>query len=296
MSASASQSEPSDLPAVLRCLFEEHRHLAALMETMDRKAGQEQRLRTGEYYLLRDIVGYMHEYPDAVHHPTENRLFKILLKRMPSKKADIDRLRRDHQAVARETDELLKLLDEAIEKPSSDREGAVREACRAFTVHQRAHMQFENTKMFPAAIDSLSPADWKQIESDFADVDDPLFGAVVEKQHRLLYEYLLNPAERAAEKLTGSRLFSLERLILTIDIFEDGASAWARRLIDLGIDVSEESRSAVERMLKPESPGSALRLPADHAAYLGRSVVDCSGDLFRIYARTLKKGVRAFFL
>jgi len=282
-------------PRVLRCLFEEHRHLAALVNVLGEKATQKHGLQAGEFYLLRDIVGYMHEYPDDVHHPTENRLFDLLLQRAPARKAEVDRLKREHQALGRETQGLLDLLDEAIERPSAGRESAVRKACAAFAVHQQAHMRFENLEMFPAAMESLTPEDFNQIESYFAAADDPLFGGLVGKRHRLLYEYMLNPAERASERLTGSRLLSLERLILTIDILEDGAGEWSRRVLDFGRELVEESRLAAHRALHPASRGLPLGSPVNFAVGVGRAMFDCGTDLLRIYTTTLRKGGKAFF-
>lgn len=284
-----------EIPGVLRCLFEEHRHLTALMHALERRVRQAGSLKVGDYYLLRDIVGYMHDYPDQIHHPTENRLFELLLQRQPSRRKAVNRLRSDHEAVAKETQDLLDLLDEAIDEQTAERERAVRKACEAFVSHQRAHMQFENREMFPAAIDSLLPADWKQIESHFAAVDDPLFGQVVGNRHRLLYEYLMSPAARVSEKFTGSRLFSLESLIMTVDALEEGTVSWCSRVKDLGEDVSEETRAVVAKSLRPESLGSAIVLPINYAAFLGKSLFDCSGDLLRIYSTTVKKGIRAFF-
>ena len=289
-----SENSPG-LPEVLRCLFEEHRHLAALIQALESKATQSENLHAGDYFLMHDIVAYMHDYPEHVHHPTENRLFETLLRRVPSRKKAVKRLRNDHEAVARETQDLLDLLDEAIDEATEEREQDIRQACEAFVSHQRAHMQFENQEMFPAAIDSLSSADWKQIESHFAAVDDPLFGQVVGNRHRLLYEYLMSPAARVSEKFTGSRLFSLERLIMTVDALEEGTVSWCSRIKDLGEDVSEETRGVVTKSLRPESLGSAIVLPINYAAFLGKSLFDCSGDLLRIYSTTVKKGIRALF-
>ena len=283
------------LPRVLRCLFEEHRHLAALLRALEGKAQKKGRLNTGDYYLMRDIVGYLHDYPDHVHHPTENRLFEKLLQREPSRKKAVKRLRDDHRAVAHETQTLLNLLDQVIEDSTRDKEKAVRMSCEAFISHQRAHMQFENQEMFPAAIDSLSPADWKQIEIHFEAADDPLFGQIVGSKHRLLYEYLMSPAAQASGKFQVSRFFSLERLILTVDALEEGTGTWCNRIKNLGEDVSQETRALVTKSLKPESLTSVIGLPVNYAAFLGKSLFDCTGDLVQIYSSTVKKSVKVLF-
>jgi len=281
-------SNHEELPRVLRCLFEEHRHMTALMRALERKAQQSVSLNQGDYFLLRDIVGYLHDYPDSVHHPTENLLFEILLRREPERKKTVTGLRRDHKSVAAETQNLLELLDQAIDEPDATVEQSVRRACLDFVGHQRKHMQFENQKLFPAAIKALSPADWKQIESHFATVEDPLFGRIVGASHRLLYEYLMDPAGKAAENFSVTRLFSLERLIMTVDVLEKGTDSWCARLKDLGEEVSGETRAAVAKSMKPEGLFTAIELPFKYAAFLGKSMLDCSGDLAIISTNTAK--------
>jgi hemerythrin-like domain-containing protein len=287
-------NDKKELPRVLRCLFDEHRHLNALMRALERKARQKDSLAAGDYYLLRDIAGYLHDYPDSVHHPTENLLFEILLRREPDKRQAVAGLRRDHKSVAVETQNLLDLLDQAIDEPTREVERSVRQRCLDFADHQRKHMQFENQKLFPAAIEALSQADWKQIEAHFAAVEDPLFGRVVGNSHRLLYEYLVHPASKATESFSVSRLFSLERLIMMVDVLEKGSGSWCARLKDLGENVSGETRAAVARSLKPESLVSALTLPAKYAAFLGKSMLDCSGDLSRISTTTAKDALALY--
>lgn len=275
-------------PEVLRCLFEEHRHLGALVNALEHRAGQSGRLGSADYYLMRDIVGYLHDYPDKVHHPTENLLFEKLLVKEPSMVYFVKRLRRDHDTVAQETAELQQLLEEAIEEPDDEKEDAVREASKVFVAHQRTHMSFENREMFPAAIDTLSQEDWEEIEAHFAAVDDPLFGRIVGSRHRILYEYLMNPADRASEQFTVSRLFSLERLIMTVEVVETSVEMSCASLRNLGESVFEETGSALARALKPESPLAVLGMPLKYASSISRSILVCGGDLFGIFASAAK--------
>ena len=168
MSGSAARParRPERQPEVLRFLFEEHRHLSALVRVLEEKAGQAHPLALGDYYLLHDIVGYLHDYPDQVHHPTENLLFQKLVRRVPAARAQVDRLLQDHEAVAAETLELLQLLGEAIEDPDSAGEPDIRKACKRFARHQIDHMGRENRDVFPLAIEALARSDWRSFCPD----------------------------------------------------------------------------------------------------------------------------------
>jgi len=283
-----------DLPRVLRCLIDEHRHLNSLIRALERKARQKDSLEVGDYYLLRDIAGYLHDYPDRVHHPTENFLFEKLLQRVPSSKRTITGLRRDHQAVAAETRSLLELLEKVIDKPDISLEQLIRQSCLDFVNHQRNHMQFENQKLFPAAIESLSNSDWKQIESRFAAEEDPLFGRIVGSNHRLLYEYLINPADKATRDFGISRLFSLDRLILTAELLEKNSVSSCTRLRILAEVVSKESRMALAKFLKPKNLANSIGVAVNYSTFLNRSLLNCSGDLMRISSITMKDALALY--
>jgi hemerythrin-like domain-containing protein len=284
-----------ELPRVLQWLFQEHRHMAALITALEGKASGVNSLTTSDYYLMRDIVAYLHDYPDQVHHPTENRLFTKLLQRRPSLKKSINRLQSDHEAVAIETKNLLDLLEGAIDDPGEELELEIRESCQAFVNHQRTHMGFENQQMFPEAIDNLSPQDWSQLESEYASQEDPLFGHAVGSNHRLLYEYLLKSPTGSPGKLSiALGLFSLERWMMTAEIMEQSLGSWCDRMVEMRDEVSAETRAVVVKTLKPEGLGSTMGLPIRYAGFLGKTFLGCGNDLLQIYASTTKNTLALF--
>jgi len=142
-------------------------------------------------------------------------------------------------------------------------------------------------------MEKLKSEDWQDIESYFAAVDDPLFGRVVGKQHRLLYEYLVHPMDKASRKFTESGISSLERLTLRGDALEQGVSQVCARVKKLGAALSGETRSTVAEALKPESLLRAVFLPAKYSTFLGKSLLTCSVDVMRICAATARNTLAA---
>jgi hemerythrin-like domain-containing protein len=297
----AHQDQRTDRqPEVLRCLFEEHRHLAALVRVLEEKAGQARALDLGDYYLLHDIVGYLHDYPDQVHHPTENLLFEKLVRRVPAAQPRVERLLRDHEAVAAETLDLLHALDAAIENPDPADEPAIRQACKRFARHQSDHMRRENRDLFPLAIDALARSDWRSIERHFAAVEDPLFGRVVGKEHRLLFEYLANPMDKVSEQLAVVGLLSQERLVLAADVLGRGAASGWSRLGALGGELSGEARAELDALRNDPGLFAAAGLPLRYGRFLGKALIGCSTDLLAIYTQTTREtlglyGLRRLF-
>lgn len=281
------------LPPVLQCLFEEHRHLSALTRLLTEKVSGPGTLSPGDCYLLRDVVGYLHDYPDEVHHPTENMLFEAVVRRDPTMQGAADRLRRDHDEIAAETAGILELLDRLIATPGGKLDAEARQACLNFARRQRAHMRFENNEVFPVAIESLPRSDWRRIERHFATVDDPLFGRAVARRHRLLYEYLTGPADRAEQGLAGLQMAGLERFMQTSAVIEDGFRSGFARIGDLGDEIADETRSAWAQIARPGSFGAALTLPVRYSLSLGGSLLECGNDLARICLDTVSSTVKA---
>lgn len=274
------------LPEVMQCLFDEHRHFKGLLDVMAERAGRKAELRVGDYCLLYDIVSYLHDYPDQIHHPTEDRVFTRLLERDDTHASEVETLRSDHENIVAETEALLAQLADAIDNPTDANEKNVRKVCGAFAAHQLEHMTFENEVLFPAAIDHLEPEDWQDIEAYFAAVDDPLFGKVVGKQHRFLYEYLVHPMEEATRKYTTSRVSSLDRFARTTDILEQGTSAILQQLKSHGSSLSRVSRATLLRSLRPESLKAALLLPFEYSAFVGKTAISCGVEVIRICSET----------
>src|SRR5690349_6124969 len=68
---------------------------------------------TGErpnYELMLDIVSYLRDYTDRVHHPREDVAFARLAKRCPELQLDLARLAQEHRVVAQAGETLFKAL------------------------------------------------------------------------------------------------------------------------------------------------------------------------------------------
>ncbi len=65
-------------------LLDEHRCINGLVRVLESRSSKHPGM--ADYYLLRDIVGYVHDYAERVHHPTEDLLVRKLLLRRPGAK------------------------------------------------------------------------------------------------------------------------------------------------------------------------------------------------------------------
>lgn len=196
--------------------------MAALTRLLEVRAARKQKLQPSDYFLMRDVVAYLHDYPDQVHHPTEDQLFERLGRRKPELREEVRALQSQHLAMAEQSGLLLTQLEQAADGVSRVSEKALRVSIRDFVSGQNSHMQRENHELFPAAVAELRPADWQFIARRVSLHQDPLFGPQVHARHRTLFEYLIGAEREFTRSLVLDSVGRQERLIVATNAIEDG--------------------------------------------------------------------------
>lgn len=283
------------LPDAITTLTDEHRYMTLLLETLDEELQTADPKIAEDFFLMQDIVRYLHEYSDAVHHPTEDIMFGKLLMRDPSLKKDVDRLLHDHELLTANTAEILELLNSAAAQQTPEASEAVRASTAKYTTRLRKHMRLEESVVFPRAIQCLANKDWHAIESRLEATDDPLFGANVGRDYRLLYEYFSDRADSVSQRLTKQGFLQLDSMIVTIDAFEMGLVEFWDMLQDRVEALSKECRETREQTFGGHGIATAIGAQLQFATFLGKTVFDVGSDSAGIYFRTLKEMVRPFF-
>jgi len=286
-------SRNTSLPPVLGCLAEEHRHMSALLKLLDQRARQRKKLKLGDYYLMRDIVGYLNEYPDVVHHPTEDLLFNRVLEYRPDLGNEVATLQSQHREMLLESCELLEQLDHAVSCPADAAEQRIRKRALAFARNQGQHMQRENRSLFPAALAELKPADWRVISRRVKLHDDPLFGASVQAQHRPLFEYLLDMDGDIAGTLVASGIASQERLMTALAAVERGTRESLVTLLGTAGSMKDEVQQLMVGKRRPRSLMELAFFPWRSSALMGRHAWTCGKTLLSISASSGKEVVGA---
>lgn len=168
----------------------EHRNLMRVVNVFDAV------LRAGEpdFVLLTAIVDYLQEFPDAYHHPKEDRfLFKALRDRDPDAAGILDELEAEHALCLTATTGLRAALEDWKAGASGGAE-AFRQAAADYRRLQLRHLQKEEGVVMPMAKRALHPEDWVEINAAFADNKDPLFSDEAQAGSRALYSRVVNLA------------------------------------------------------------------------------------------------------
>lgn len=173
------------MPKVLRQLRKEHADIARLLGLLDRQLAVFAAGERPDYDLVRKVIDYFLDYPDAVHHPKEDLIYRRLAGCDDALAKAVGNLESEHEALAAKTGDLAEILREILAEELIDR-ARMRDMTEDFVRTYRSHMRREEEQMFPAAEQYLSAEDWVAIDAHAKDRSDPLFGSRVAEHYRSL--------------------------------------------------------------------------------------------------------------
>ena len=276
------------LPDAIVTLGDEHRYMNLLLDTLDQQLEKKDLTGTDTFFLMQDIVTYLHDYSNVAHHPTEDLLFEKLVERDPESADDVLRLQSDHEKLTSNTEELLELLKMASVNKTEELNEAIRIAMRAYATALRQHMRIEEAELFPRAVRCLGHSDWRDIQFRLENTQDPLFGQQIGKEYRVLYEYFSDRVDKLAWRLSEGGFMWLDNFILSADALEYGIGDLWQKLQAHAESVADTSRTTVKRTFDGHGLKSALDAQAEFVAFLGRKAFDVGSDSATVTARTLK--------
>ena len=143
---------------------------------------------TGErpnYELMLDIIAYLREFSDRVHHPREDVAFACLARRFPEMQLPLARLQQEHRVIARAGETLLQHLTSILDGSVVPRE-EVEMAAATYLVYYGNHIAREEEDVLTRAAAGLRSEDWEAVRNAVPHAEDPLFGPKPEERFRQL--------------------------------------------------------------------------------------------------------------
>jgi hemerythrin-like domain-containing protein len=172
---------------VLAELRQDHKNMSLMLNLLELESN---RLFDGfdtDFELLHDIMHYMTVYPDAVHHPKEDRIYAELKAVRPDLSIGFDRITVDHRHIA----ELGFKLRNDIESVTSGgvirKKSVVADTLR-YVNTLRGHMQWEELDLFRRIEDMVAEGHELIESSTYLQNTDPVFGPEVEEKFARLFE------------------------------------------------------------------------------------------------------------
>ena len=183
----------TDLAAIWHA---EHGNFARLLDLLEKQVAAFHLGEQPNYDLMLDVVYYLRNYPDQVHHPREDVAFARLLKRDPTMKSQVDRLTQEHRVIAAAGETLLAHLD-AVVADTLEPRFIVEAAAATYLAYYRQHLATEEKEVIPRAAELLTPQDWAAVAAAVPAGPDPLFGEDIEARYRKLRRQIAFDAQRA---------------------------------------------------------------------------------------------------
>ena len=174
---------------VLQALHEDHVNLSRLLTLVKRELERSARGEDIDYSTMLDVLDYIENYADNVHHMHENAIYDRLKQSHPERAAMVDELSNEHRRLSESTLHASQLLSAALNDVIVDRQ-KVEESVASYVAEQFEHMGMEEREVFPLIQQTFEAADWQYITEQFQRRDDPLFGAQIENRYRTLYDAL----------------------------------------------------------------------------------------------------------
>ena len=180
-------------------IHDEHRSMAAVLRGLQKLARQARQEETGfDTALLRQMLLYLHHFPEKLHHPKEDRYLFRKLRASTSQFDDmLDELERQH---AQEPD-MLRALDRSLELFEAGDPAAPDAFTAALQQYSGAlweHMSLEETVILKGAREHLSEVDWEEIAAAFEANHDPYLGDDNDPTLRKMFVRIANAMGQAS--------------------------------------------------------------------------------------------------
>lgn len=177
----------------LDIIHDEHRALAAMLSGLRAiAAGIEAGRLQPDFELFDDMLRYIEEVPEKLHHPKEDDyLFARLWERCPQAAPVLSELEFEHRLGASRMAVLKEALAGYRERGAAGFEGFYA-ALKEYIDREWKHMNTEEKQVFPLARQHLSAEDWAAIDAAFLANDNPWQGAAGE--YAGLFSRIVNEA------------------------------------------------------------------------------------------------------
>lgn len=183
------------MTTVIDRIINDHQHMARLLGCLDHEVAgyREGNDHSPQLSIILEALDYLHNYPDAFHHPLESRLMARLKPRLTNKeeRLQFDMIEDQHKQITAMTQKLVGDFTTV----ASDRIVPINLLLAEYTLYsdlQKQHMRLENRYMIPAMKALLTPEDLALVEDDLKQMADPLFGSHLWEAYEDLYQYVVN--------------------------------------------------------------------------------------------------------
>ncbi len=177
---------------IQRQLHTDHYHLQRLLNCFSQEIDcyDFDSKRNADLAVILSALDYVHIYPDKWHHPAEDVIFDLLLKKKVKESQLIEELKEEHQKIVQETNKIFELFNSVAEDCVISADELLTSA-RDYIEFEKQHLEKENESIYPLMDSAFTEKDWREIEKKVKMQSDPLFDYPSKKEYDHLYSYIL---------------------------------------------------------------------------------------------------------
>ena len=175
--------------SVVSELHQDHINLSKLLSLLEKSLAK---MKSGDhpnFTLMADVVGYISTYAEQQHHPREDRMYTYFKGRDSSLDDVMQACESAHETLKGAGRAVLEIIDEILNDAVIPMNLFI-EKLETFVANEKAHIDFEETQVFPLLNKLASENDWQQLQQALPTPTDPLFGEHCAAEYVELYKAL----------------------------------------------------------------------------------------------------------
>jgi len=177
----------NELARLLAELRTDHKNMTLLLDLLETESNRLYEGQDGDYELMADVMRYMTVYPDAIHHPKEDRIYAEIKVARPDLSVGFDKIVLDHRELAQLGTKLRTDIEAIMSGTALRRNVVVADALR-YIQRLREHMSWEEHDLFIRVEEMIHDGHDSIVDSELHDNTDPVFGPEVEKRFGKLFD------------------------------------------------------------------------------------------------------------
>ncbi|MBL0086606.1 MAG: hemerythrin domain-containing protein [Ideonella sp.] len=288
----ARRRAPCDaqMPDIVAALIDEHKYQARLLGVMERQVGLLNQRKLPDYEVMHDVMRYMTQVPDRYHHPKEDLIFDKVLLRDPASAGSVAQLRRAHLDIVAAGAELFDLVDRSRRGVDEGEAEALRDPLRK-SAHRyigtlRRHMDIESLHMFPQALKTLLPGDWREVDAAMRPILDPVFGQQVKTGYEALHSQATAKPVLGSPGKIGVGLIEATALIEAVAALISGMSALRNTMRQHNVQALQQNAQLTRNLMRSMPLAKRGRLFGELCVSNVRMFGDIHGRMTQLWSNT----------
>lgn len=210
--AGGDDSEPQR-PRSLQSLHNEHIYMAKLLDTLDEQVGLITQGKDADFKLLLDIVDYLQNFPEQYHHPKEDLIYQRMALRDESFASELFALLEEHQALAVAIERLAEAIRDVHIMPTMLKKERVGELCAQYELRMREHINTEESRILPKALELLREEDWFIVDQQSTPMAEIPVANLLTDHYSSLRRRLLGSGEKWANNVVLAEFLANHSLL-----------------------------------------------------------------------------------